>query len=67
MGLSGPFLKIIVRSGVRKLRAHFASLGALPVNAPLPNPGNEPGRNQHARYSQTTFNARFVISRSTSR
>ena len=43
MGFSGAFLKVIVRSGVRKLRAHFASAGALPVTAPLPNHGNENG------------------------
>jgi RNA polymerase sigma factor (sigma-70 family) len=49
MGLSGAFLKVVVRSGVRKLRAHFQSLGleTLPVDAPLPCHGNEPGLNQH--------------------
>jgi RNA polymerase sigma factor (sigma-70 family) len=47
MNLSGDKVKVLVRDGVRKLRAHFADLGALPINAPLPNHGNEPGRNQH--------------------
>lgn len=40
--LSVPVVKRAIRSAVRKLRAHFVSLGrnVLPLDAPIPNAGN---------------------------
>ncbi len=43
IGLSVPVVKRTIRSGVRKLRAYFASQGALPLDAPIPNAGNRSG------------------------
>jgi RNA polymerase sigma factor (sigma-70 family) len=43
IGFSVPVVKRALRSGVRKLRTHFANQGALPISAPIPNDGNRSG------------------------
>jgi RNA polymerase sigma factor (sigma-70 family) len=43
IGYSTVVVKRTIHSAILKLRAHFASEGALPVDAPIPNTGNPNG------------------------
>ncbi len=43
IGYSTPVVKRTVHSAILKLRAFFASQGALPLDAPIPNAGNPNG------------------------